>query len=73
MLQAPTATKVRVVPLTVQTPGVVEINATDRFALELATSDGAEVPSAWLPGVLKVMACTARATVNEFITEAAAA
>ena len=69
----PTATKVSVVPLTVQTPVVADVSATDRPELELATNAGGAVPSVWLPGALKVMDCAARTTVKEFITEAAAA
>ena len=72
-LQVPTATRVSVVPLTVQTPAVVEASATARPALELATRAGAAVPSVWLASALNVMVCAVRATVNDCITEAAAA
>ena len=46
MVQVPTASKVSVLPLTVHTPGVAEVNATVKPALELAASAGAALPSA---------------------------
>lgn len=44
-VQVPVDTKVKLLPLTVHTPGVVEASATAKFEVELATSAGAAVPS----------------------------
>lgn len=72
-VQVPTATKVSVLPLTVQTLGVAGANNTGRPDVELATSAGGAVPRVWLPGEAKVMVCAAAATPNEFWTAVAAA
>ena len=76
MLQVPTAAKDSVLPLAVQTPGVVDAKLTPRPELALADSGGAAMPSVWLPGEANVMVCAingAAATVNELVTGAAAA
>ena len=73
MLQLPAATSVSVLPLTVQTLDVVEVNVTGRPELALATSVGGAVPSVWLPGETKVMVCDPGATLNERTTGVAAA
>lgn len=72
MVQVPTATRVRLVPLVVHTAGVVDANETSRPRLEVAARAGAAVPRVWLPGPVKVMVCTAGATLNERTTGAAA-
>ena len=72
-LQVPTAASDSVVPLTVQTPGVVEVSTTGRPELALAIKLGGAVPNVWLPGVVKLRVCAARATVNDLCTVVAAA
>jgi hypothetical protein len=54
-LQVPDATNTKVLPLTVQTTGVVEVIETGRPELEVATNAGVTVPIFWLPGDAKVM------------------
>jgi hypothetical protein len=76
MVQVPTATSVSVVPLTVQTPGVVEAKDTVRPDDAVAIRAGAGLPRVWLPGDVKVMVCGvsgAVATLKEFDTVGAAA
>ena len=72
-VQVPTATSVNAVPLTVQTPAVVDANATGRPEVELATKGPGGVPRVWLPGEAKVIVCAAAAMAKEFDTAAAAA
>lgn len=55
MLQVPAATRLSVLPLTVQIKGVVEANCTVRPELTLADSAAGVVPRVWLPGDAKVM------------------
>ena len=43
-VQVPADTRVSVVPLTVQTPGVLDANDTVRLDVELATKAGGAVP-----------------------------
>ena len=69
----PTATSVSVVPLTVQTAGVVDARTTGKPELALANRVGVAVPSVWLPGGVKLTVCVARATVNDRCTVMAAA
>ena len=57
MVQVPAATSVSVLPLTVQTLGVVEAKLTGRFELAVATNAGGAVPKVWLPGEVKLMVC----------------
>jgi hypothetical protein len=76
MVHVPTATSVKVVPLTVQTSGVVEAKETARPELAVADSAGGAMPRVWLPGDIKLMVCAVRAaadTVKEFETTGAAA
>ena len=73
MLQLPTATSVSVLPLTVQTLGVVEAKLTARPELALATSAGGVVPSVWLPGEAKLMVCAAAPTLKLRVTAVAGA
>lgn len=54
-LQVPDASNTKVLPLTVQTTGVVEVIETGRPELEVATNAGVTVPMVWLPGDAKVM------------------
>jgi hypothetical protein len=58
-LQVPAATSVSVVPLTVHTPGVVEVIVTGRPELDVAVRVMGAVPSVWLPGEAKVIVCDA--------------
>lgn len=72
MLQLPAANSVSVLPLTVQTTGVVDVNDTARPEVALATSAGGAVPRVWLLGELKLMLCAAAATVKLWETAVAA-
>ena len=56
-LQLPTASSVRVVPLAVQTPDVVDANATASPDVDVAASGAGTTPKVWLPGEVKVMVC----------------
>ena len=73
MLHGPTAKSVSVLPLTVQTVAVVDVNATVRPALELTTSVCAALPKGWLDSALKFSVCVARSTVKVRETVVAAA
>lgn len=72
-VQVPALTKVKVVPLTVQTPGVVEDKVTARPELAVATKAPGVVPRFWLPGETKLMVCAAGATMKVCATMVAAA
>ena len=72
-VQEPALTKVRLVPLTVQTPAVVVLSATASPELDVAAKAGVAVPRAWLPGVTKVMVWLACNTMKLRGTMAAAA
>ena len=72
-VQLPTATRVRVLPLTVQTAGVVDPNDTGSPDVAVATKAGAGVPKVWLPGDEKLSVCTAAATLKVCDTLDAAA
>ena len=54
-MHVPAATKVSVLPLTVQVLGVVEAKFTAKPELEVATNGAGAVPSVWLLGCVKVM------------------
>ena len=54
-LQAPAATKVSVVPLTVQMGVVVEVNDTARPDVAVADSAGVATPTVGVAGAVKVM------------------
>ena len=74
--QLPALTKVTVVPLTVQTLGVVEAKATARPEVDVADKAAGTWPQVALPGAVKVMVCAvkgAAATVKVWLTAAAAA
>jgi hypothetical protein len=73
MEHEPAATSVSVVPLTVQTPVVVDANETDSPELDVANKAGVAVPIVWLPGPANVMVCGRPATVKLRVTGAAAA
>ena len=73
MLQVPTATSVSVLPLTVQTLGVVDAKLTAKPELAVATSAGGVVPSVWLPGEVKLMLCAAAPTLKLRVTAVAGA
>ena len=73
MLQVPAATSVSVVPLTVQTPGVVDTSETVRPDVELATSALGVSPKVCVAGALKVMVWALLTTAKFWVTVAAAA
>ena len=73
MVHEPAATSVRVVPLTVQIPVVLEANVTDNPEVDVADKAGAAVPMVWLPGPANVMVCGRPATAKLRVTDAAAA
>ncbi len=69
----PAASRVSVVPLAAQTLGVVDANDTGKPDVAVATKAAGVVPSAWLPGEMKLMVCAPIATETVFETGAAAA
>jgi hypothetical protein len=75
MEQLPVVTSVSVLPLTVQTAGVLEAKLTGRLELAVAESAGGAVPRVRLPGLLKEItwACGAFDTVMATVTAGAAA
>ena len=73
MLQVPTASRVRLLPLTLHTAGVVDARLTARPALELATRAGGALPRVWLPGAAKLKVCVAASTANDRLSDSAAA
>ena len=72
MEHVPALNKLNAVPLTLQTVGVVEANATLKPDDALAVSATAAAPKLVLAGCAKVMVCAVAATLNEFETLAAA-
>ena len=58
-MQVPAASRVSVLPLTVQTPVVFEVNVTASVELAKALSADGVTPMVWLAGCVKVMVCTA--------------
>lgn len=73
MVQVPAPNSVSVVPLTVQTLAVADVNDTARPEVAVAIRAAGAVPSVWLPGEMKEMVCAPAATVKEFDTGVAAA
>ena len=73
MLQVPTLTRLSVVPLTVQTAGVVDAKPTVNPELALADKAGGALPSTWLAGAAKVMLWLACDTAKLLLTAAAGA
>lgn len=74
--QVPALTSVTVVPLTVQTLGVVDAKETASAELAVALKAGGTTPQVALAGLAKVMVCAvsgAAATVKVWLTAAAAA
>lgn len=71
-VQLPAATKVKAVPLTVHTAGVLDANVTGRPELALAIKAAGALPSVWLPGDTKVMVCAPWLTAKDCTTEVAA-
>ena len=71
-VQLPADTSVSVVPLTVHTEGVLDVNCTAKPELALAERAGGVVPIVWLPGEPKVMLWVACATVKLRVTSDAA-
>lgn len=72
MVQVPAATRVTVVPLTVQIDGVLDANCTARPELAVAVSAGGATISVCAGGALKLMLC-APTTKKDCDWEAAAA
>ena len=70
---APAPSSVRLVPLTVQTPGVVDARVTVRPEDDVATSAIGAEPKVWFPGEAKVMVCGVGATEKLCWTSVAAA
>lgn len=58
-VQLPKVTRVKVLPLTVQTAGVVEASETGRPDVAVATKGAGAEPMVWLPGDVNVMVCAA--------------
>ena len=56
-VQVPAATSVSVLPLTVQTLGVVDVKDTVRPDVEVAASAAGAVRRVWLPGDANVIVC----------------
>lgn len=71
-VQLPAATKVRAVPLTVHTAGVLDANVAGRPELAFAIKAAGAVPSVWLPGDTKVMVCAPGLTTKDCTTAVAA-
>ena len=71
-VQVPALTNASVLPLTVQTAGVLDAKPTTRLDVAVAISAAGAVPKVWLPGDRKVMVCAAAATVKVFVTGVAA-
>ena len=55
--QVPALSSVSVLPLTVQTAGVMEAKLTARPEVAVAANGAAAVPRVWLPGAVKLMVC----------------
>ena len=64
-VQVPKVTRLKVLPLTVQTAGVVEANDTTRPEDAVATRAAGATPIIWLPGAVKLMVCAANCTATE--------
>jgi hypothetical protein len=73
MLHGPTATKPKLLPLTVHTVGVVDTRLTVKPELAEATSAAGGVPNVALAGALKLMLCGASAATTEKDCETGAA
>lgn len=73
MVQVPTATSVKVVPLTVHTAGVVDEKATGKPEVAVADRVGGGLPRVWFPGPANEMVWAAAATVTDCMTASAAA
>jgi hypothetical protein len=66
-VQVPAVRKLAVVPVTVQTDGVVEPNVTGPFDVEVALRV-AVVPAVSVPSAVKLMVCAAGVTVVDCVT-----
>lgn len=76
IVQVPTATKVNVLPVTVQTGAVEDVKVTASPDVAVADSAGGAVPSVWSPGPAKLMVWAVRGagfTVKLRTTDVAAA
>ena len=72
MVQVPDATSVTVLPDTVQTPAVVELNATAKPDDAVAATAKGAAPNGLLVRAAKVMVWAALATLNDAVTWVAA-
>lgn len=75
MLQSPTVSKLKLLPLVLHTAGVLEANETTRPDVALATKAAAGVPRRCAVGMAKLMLCAkgAAATTKVTVTGNAAA
>lgn len=73
-VQLPKVTRVKALPLTVQTAGVVEAKDTGRPDVAVATKGAGAEPMVWSPGDVKLIVCAANcvATMKVCATAAAA-
>jgi hypothetical protein len=71
-VQVPALTKVKVLPLTVHTLGVLEEKATTKPDVAVAIRAAGAVPRVWLPGEMKETVCAPTVTVKELETAVAA-
>ena len=72
-MQVPAETSVSVVPLTVQTAAVPEVNVTASEELAEALSAEGVTPMVWLAGCVKVMVCATGAAATVKLRETAVA
>ena len=70
-VQVPALTRLRALPLTLQTAGVTAWKATAKPELAVALSAAGVVPSVWLPGEMKEMVWVPRATAKVLDTAVA--
>ena len=73
MMQVPGATRVSVLPLTVHTDDVLEVNCTAKPEVAVAESAEGVLPKVWSPGEVKLMLCVACTTVKLCVRGGAAA
>lgn len=72
MVQVPTATKLTVLPVTVQTLVKFDVNVTAKPEVALAVTMKDPLPSNLVASVLKVIVCAALAIANDCVTWTAA-
>ena len=71
-VQVPAVSKVKLLPLTVQTSGVLDTNTTVKPELDVASNAGGGLPRVWLPGAAKLITCGMARMVKLFNTVVAA-